>query len=84
MYVPFLVRVVELGLLIRISRKGDYYRYLAEFGPVRDRGRFGEVSLQAYKAAYKRALATLHPLDPTRLGLALNFSVFYHGKFPPV
>ncbi|TEB30234.1 14-3-3 protein [Coprinellus micaceus] len=60
--------------------KGDYYRYLAEFGPVKDRGRFGEVSLQAYKAAYKRALATLHPLDPTRLGLALNFSVFYHGK----
>ena len=61
------------------DRKGDYYRYLAEFGPEKDRKRFGESSHQAYKMAYKRALATLEPLDPTRLGLALNFSVFYHG-----
>ncbi|TFK28773.1 SGF14A, partial [Coprinopsis marcescibilis] len=60
--------------------KGDYFRYLAEFGPEKDRKRFGESSHQAYKMAYKRALATLEPLDPTRLGLALNFSVFYHGR----
>ncbi|KAF6762647.1 SGF14A [Ephemerocybe angulata] len=58
----------------------DYYRYLAEFGPEKDRKRFGETSLQAYKNAYKRALTTLDALDPTRLGLALNFSVFYHGE----
>ncbi|KAF5331714.1 hypothetical protein D9611_007704 [Ephemerocybe angulata] len=61
--------------------KGDYYRYLAEFGPEKDRKRFGETSLQAYKNAYKRALTTLDALDPTRLGLALNFSVFYHDVY---
>lgn len=61
------------------TRKGDYCRYLAEFCQKRDRDRFAELSLNAYKLAYKHALATLHPLHPTRLGLALNFSVFYHG-----
>ncbi|EAU84756.2 SGF14A [Coprinopsis cinerea okayama7 len=60
--------------------KGDYYRYLAEFGPEEERKRYGESSHQAYRMAYKRALNNLDPLDPTRLGLALNFSVFYHGK----
>jgi 14-3-3 protein epsilon len=34
--------------------------------------------LEAYKAAYKEALTTLSASNPTRLGLALNFAVFYH------
>ncbi|KAF8076348.1 14-3-3 domain-containing protein [Lyophyllum atratum] len=58
--------------------KGDYCRYLAELGLKRDRDRFADLSLKAYRLAYKHALATLHPLHPTRLGLALNFSVYYH------
>ncbi|KAF8639729.1 hypothetical protein AX17_000991 [Amanita inopinata Kibby_2008] len=58
--------------------KGDYYRYMAEFASERDRERYGDQSLTAYKLAYKHALATLEPIHPTRLGLALNFSVFYH------
>jgi len=58
--------------------KGDYYRYMAEFANERDRERYGDLSLTAYKLAYKHALATLDPIHPTRLGLALNFSVFYH------
>lgn len=37
--------------------------------------------MNAYKLAYKHALATLEPVHPTRLGLALNFSVFYHGEY---
>ncbi len=61
-------------------RKGDYYRYLAEFAHKKDRERYAELSLNAYKTAYKHALSTLEPIHPTRLGLALNFSVFYHGK----
>ncbi|KAF8627209.1 hypothetical protein AX15_004524 [Amanita polypyramis BW_CC] len=58
--------------------KGDYYRYMAEFANERERERYGDQSLTAYKLAYKHALATLDPIHPTRLGLALNFSVFYH------
>ncbi|KAH6914940.1 14-3-3 domain-containing protein [Coprinopsis sp. MPI-PUGE-AT-0042] len=61
--------------------KGDYYRYLAEFGPEEDRAGHGDTSLQAYKVAYQRALTSLKPLDPTRLGLALNFAVFYHDVY---
>lgn len=58
--------------------KGDYCRYLAELGQKRERDRYAELSLKAYRSAYTHALTTLHPLHPTRLGLALNFSVFYH------
>jgi 14-3-3 protein epsilon len=63
-----------------LLRKGDYYRYLAEFSLKENREHFGSLSLEAYKVAYKHAVATLHPVHPTRLGLALNFSVFYHGQ----
>lgn len=59
-------------------RKGDYYRYWAEFAQKRDRDRFATFSLEAYKLAYKHAVATLDSLHPTRLGLALNFAVYYH------
>ena len=36
------------------------------------------MSLEAYKTAYRHALATLSPTHPTRLGLALNFAVYFH------
>ncbi|KAI6047216.1 14-3-3 domain-containing protein [Pisolithus marmoratus] len=58
--------------------KGDYFRYLAEFAHQQERGRFSDLSLAAYKFAYKHALASLEPTHPTRLGLALNFAVYYH------
>ncbi|KAF8897503.1 14-3-3 domain-containing protein [Infundibulicybe gibba] len=61
-----------------LIRKGDYYRYLAEFAQKRDREKYADFSLNAYKLAYKHALSALDPIHPTRLGLALNFSVFYH------
>jgi 14-3-3 protein epsilon len=38
------------------------------------------MSLEAYTRAYRHALLTLDAVHPTRLGLALNFAVFYHGE----
>jgi len=58
--------------------KGDYYRYLAEFQTGDDRQKSADESLGAYKAASDIALTELPPTHPIRLGLALNFSVFYY------
>ena len=57
-------------------RKGDYYRYLAEF-EVEGRSNAIKESEEAYKEASKVAekLSSTHPI---RLGLALNFSVFHY------
>jgi len=57
--------------------KGDYFRYSAEFGTGEQKKAAGDNSLAAYEAAWGIAtgLPTTHPI---RLGLALNFSVFYY------
>ena len=61
-----------------MHRKGDYYRYLAEFSKESEREQYSKAALEAYKTAYKHASVTLPPTHPTKLGLALNFAVYYH------
>eukprot|EP00262_Sarcandra_glabra_P005334 TRINITY_DN167_c0_g1_i3.p1 TRINITY_DN167_c0_g1~~TRINITY_DN167_c0_g1_i3.p1 ORF type:complete len:264 (-),score=47.59 TRINITY_DN167_c0_g1_i3:335-1126(-) len=58
--------------------KGDYYRYLAEFKSGNDKKEAADQSLKAYETASSTAEADLSPTHPIRLGLALNFSVFYY------
>lgn len=60
------------------NRQGDYHRYLAEFATGDARKNASEQSLIAYKAATDVAVSELAPTHPIRLGLALNFSVFYY------
>ncbi|KAJ3527732.1 hypothetical protein NMY22_g9673 [Coprinellus aureogranulatus] len=57
---------------------GDYHRYLAEFATGDKRKDSADKSLAAYKAASDVAMTELAPTHPIRLGLALNFSVFYY------
>eukprot|EP00172_Hildenbrandia_rubra_P000181 Plantae.Rhodophyta-Hildenbrandia_rubra.ctg1081.p2 GENE.Plantae.Rhodophyta-Hildenbrandia_rubra.ctg1081~~Plantae.Rhodophyta-Hildenbrandia_rubra.ctg1081.p2 ORF type:complete len:259 (-),score=66.01 Plantae.Rhodophyta-Hildenbrandia_rubra.ctg1081:1723-2499(-) len=58
--------------------KGDYHRYLAEFSSESERKDAAQLSLEAYKEATNISATDLTPTHPIRLGLALNFSVFYY------
>jgi len=51
---------------------------LAEFATGEHRKEAAENSLAAYKSASDIAVTELPPTHPIRLGLALNFSVFYY------
>ena len=58
--------------------KGDYFRYLAEFQTNDQRAESSSNALNDYENANKIAEMDLAPTHPIRLGLALNFSVFYY------
>lgn len=58
---------------------GDYWRYLAEFASGEDRRAKAEKAKEKYEEATKTAASKgLPPTNPIRLGLALNYSVFYY------
>jgi 14-3-3 protein epsilon len=61
-----------------LKMKGDYYRYLAEFKGGDERKAAAEDTMVSYKTAQDKAVTDLAPTHPIRLGLALNFSVFYY------
>jgi 14-3-3 protein epsilon len=68
----------EEGKVFYYKMKGDYHRYLAEFQVGDERKESSDKALEAYKQASTIAMAELPPTHPIRLGLALNFSVFYY------
>jgi 14-3-3 protein epsilon len=58
--------------------KGDYCRYLAEFQKGEAKDASSNRALEAYQAADNAGHDKLASTHPIRLGLALNFSVFYY------
>lgn len=58
--------------------KGDYYRYIAEYAAGDQKSLAAQHALKSYEAAHVLAQESLTSTHPIRLGLALNFSVFYY------
>jgi len=63
--------------------KGDYYRYLAEIivGENADEAKKTAIvgkAQEAYSGAFDTCRESMKPTHPIRLGLALNYSVFYY------
>jgi 14-3-3 protein epsilon len=61
-----------------MKMKGDYYRYISEYASGDQHSKAADNALQAYKSASEIAGSDLKTTHPIRLGLALNFSVFYY------
>lgn len=61
-----------------LKMKGDYYRYLAEVAASADKNAVVENSQKAYQEAFDIAKGKMQPTHPIRLGLALNYSVFFY------
>jgi len=74
-----------------LKMAGDYYRYLAEFKDEKDapekkeepavaeaKKTYGELAGENYRQAYDVAKKCLAETHPTRLGLALNYSVCHY------
>ncbi|XP_067862700.1 14-3-3 protein beta/alpha-1-like [Heptranchias perlo] len=61
-----------------LKMKADYYRYLAEVAVAESKKQTVENSQTAYQEAFDISKTDMQPTQPIRLGLALNFSVFYY------
>lgn len=57
---------------------GDYYRYISEFSKPDTKKESASLAYDSYREASDIAKDSLSPTHPLRLGLALNFSVFYY------
>ncbi|XP_057702169.1 14-3-3 protein beta/alpha-A [Corythoichthys intestinalis] len=61
-----------------LKMKGDYFRYLSEVASAEDKKETVGNSNEAYNAAFEISKKEMQPTHPIRLGLALNYSVFYY------
>ena len=69
------IQATEEARAFFVKMVADYYRYIAEAATG---DRFEAVKQEALKAYQEANGITLPPCSPIRLGLALNFSVFYY------
>ncbi|KAJ5072676.1 14-3-3 protein epsilon [Anaeramoeba ignava] len=68
--------ILEESRVFYLKLKGDFYRYKAEFLREEERKQASELGLKSYEKAREIAEQVLHTSHPTRLSLALNYSVF--------
>jgi len=61
-----------------LKMKGDYFRYKAEVAAASDKSDVVSESQKSYQEAFDIAKEQMQPTHPIRLGLALNFSVFFY------
>ena len=68
------------GSVFYLKMKGDYNRYLSEIfaNNATKRETASAAAKDAYQEAHTVAKEKLTPIDPIRLGLVLNYSVFYY------
>uniref|UniRef100_A0A915EPE6 Ubiquitin-like domain-containing protein n=1 Tax=Ditylenchus dipsaci TaxID=166011 RepID=A0A915EPE6_9BILA len=70
--------VTAVSKVFYSKMKGDYLRYLAEISSGDARQDVVVKSCAAYGEAFELAKKEMSPAHPIRLGLALNFAVFYY------
>lgn len=68
----------EESQVFYLKMKGDYYRYTAEYKQESEKQEVQDKAELAYKEAMDIARESMKPTHPNRLGLALNYSVFYY------
>ncbi|XP_061543274.1 14-3-3 protein beta/alpha-1-like [Phycodurus eques] len=61
-----------------LKMKGDYFRYLSEVASSDNKKETVTNSQKAYQLAFDISKTDMQSTHPIRLGLALNFSVFYY------
>jgi 14-3-3 protein beta/theta/zeta len=61
-----------------LKMKGDYFRYKAEVAAAENKSDVVAESQKSYQEAFDIAKEQMQPTHPIRLGLALNFSVFFY------
>ena len=81
-----ILRIIDNDLLTKISSdegkvffikmKGDYYRYICEFAQGQYKDESSKNAQENYQQALNIAEQALDSTHPSRIGLALNYSVF--------
>ena len=62
--------------------KGNYYSQISQCAKAVDlKNKLCHIALQAYEDAFQIANNEMKGNDPLRLGLALNYSIFYHDVY---
>lgn len=71
-------------MVFLVKMKGDYYRYMAEYSQKEDKKEAASRAFGCYSEALSLAnitkgiKLTVSEVNPIRLGLLLNFSIFYY------